>query len=105
MIEIPDGIITPDDPEGFLFDYISTHYFGYLLKQGEYIYISFIDTYPNGVGLLSLLFKKIEAAGYKVKVPCPLGHMEEILIAKGFICTTEINEIYGEPVDVWMRKE
>lgn len=67
------------------------------------IMISFIASFKPGSGAFSKLIKAIEADGYRVAVPTPLGKMQLILAKWGFKPTNEYDTNMGETVEVWMR--
>jgi hypothetical protein len=75
----------------------------YLFRHGDAVYLSAVRARRQGAGYLRDLIRGIEGAGLRVKVPCPLPHMEEILKHYGFTPHEEMHEGYGEPVDVWER--
>ena len=77
----------------------------YLGKSGDYIYLSFIQSKVEGQGYLSQLIKNTIKLGYGVKIPTPMGKMEEIVRSKGFIQTWEYSKAFGdEPVEVWVNE-
>lgn len=58
---------------------------GYLWGFENAVWLSLIISRQPGKGHLSQLFKDIWATGRDVVVPTPLGHMEAICQAKGFV--------------------
>jgi hypothetical protein len=74
----------------------------YLFRQGDAVYLSAVQATHDGRGYLRDLIRGIEGAGLRVKVPCPLGHMEQILQHYGFVPHLETHENF-QPVDVWER--
>jgi len=56
----------------------------YLWKDGEVILISFIESVHEGRGHFSALVRAIEASGFRVAVPTPLGKMVAILSRWGW---------------------
>ena len=76
----------------------------YLWRKGGEIYISFIVARNPGFGHFSALVATIEADGFSVAIPSPLGPMEEILRRWGFKMTVETSKVVG-PVNVWRRSD
>lgn len=74
----------------------------YLFVDGTRVMLSAVKATKEGHGYLRDLIAGIEASGRRVAIPCPLGHMEQILRHYGFEPHEELHEI-GEPVDVWER--
>ena len=97
-----DGMITTDSDFGQQIGFTSDKFFGYLWKQGARIIISLIESRVEGRGDLSRLFDAIEAAGYRVAVPTPLGRMEGILRHKGFAPHLESGPEMGV-VEIWEK--
>jgi hypothetical protein len=75
----------------------------YLWKTGDRIMVSFIVAKEQGKGNFSALVKAIEADGFKVAVPTPLGKMPSILQRWGFRPHYEVEPDLGETVEVWCR--
>lgn len=75
----------------------------YLWKTGDRIMVSLIFAKEQGKGYFSALVKAIEADGFKVAVPTPLGKMTAILSRWGFKPHHEIDSDFGEAVQVWCR--
>lgn len=101
-----DGCILPSSDSGNQFGF-TKELFGcsWLWKHGDSIYTSFIRSEHPGKGNLSRLFDNILKAGYKIKVPTPLGRMQAILIKKGFKQTYEDCEMDpDEPCEVWIKE-
>lgn len=88
---LKDGMISLGTHSASLFGFTANRFRedSYLWRTGDYIYISLIFSKTPGRGHLSTLFNTILGHGFGIKVPNPLGHMEEILRAKGFTKTTE----------------
>ena len=97
-----DGIIEVGSDRAAAFGFTPELYDGWLWKTGDRIMVSAIFSKQEGKGNLSRLFDAIEAAGFQVAVPTPLGKMESILRQKGFVSHVENDHEMG-PVDVWMR--
>ena len=96
-----DHIIELDDPFARTVGFTSDKFDGYLWRNGQRIMISLIISNQRGKGHLSALFSAIEAQGYRVSVPTPLGHMEAILRRKGFVPHEE--DFNGDICEVWER--
>ena len=83
-------------PENFSAD-------SYLWKMGDAIMLSFIASSHPGHGALRRLVKRIHALGLDVKVPTPLGRMQDIVLRNGYEHTTEPHDQDpGELVEVWV---
>jgi hypothetical protein len=95
-----DGIINLDTKRGKELGFTSDKYDGYLWKQGESIFISFIVSRQRGN--FRELVRRIHDLGLTVKVPTPLGQMQQILLKNGYQHTVELDEDIGEGVDVWL---
>jgi hypothetical protein len=99
--ELLDGIINLDTDRAKLLGFTSDKYDGYLWRQGDAIMVSFIVSWQRGN--FRELVRRIHALGLTVKVPTPLGRMQEILLKNGYEHTTEpFDEEPGETVDVWV---
>ncbi len=97
-----DGMIQLDTPQAVEFGFTSDKFDGYLWKTGERITVSFIWSKHERQGHLSKLFKDIEAKGFVLAIPTPLGKMQSILEHKGFVPHIEEDEMMG-PVEIWTR--
>ncbi len=101
--ELLDGIINLDTDRAKLLGFTSDKYDGYLWRQGDAIIVSFIVSWQRGN--FRELVRRIHALGLTVKVPTPLGRMQEILLKNGYEHTTEpFDEEPGETVDVWVLR-
>lgn len=101
---LPDGIIRPmPNPALFGFSLSDFTPDSYLWRRGNEILVSLIIAREPGKGAFSRLLRTIEANGFTVAVPCPLGRMEAILQRKGFVCGYEEDKHFGEQVEVWRR--
>jgi hypothetical protein len=99
--QIPDGMIALDSPSGNLLGFNSNRFEGYLWSQGDAVVVSFIVSKERGN--FRELVRRIHALGLTVKVPTPLGRMQEILIKNGYQHTTEpFDQESGVTVDVWV---
>jgi hypothetical protein len=97
-----DGIIELDTERGKLLGFTSEKYDGYLWKIGDAIMVSFIVSRQRGN--FRELVRRIHALGLAVKVPTPLGRMQEILIKNEYQHTVEYDAGMGGNVDVWLLK-
>ena len=105
-----DGIIKVDSKTGKALGFTSDKFEGdigpmvgsYLWKDGNRILVSLVTSVHPGQGNLSKLFATIESKGYRVAVPTPLGHMQQILEAKGFKPHWEKTEV-DESCEVWEK--
>lgn len=96
-----DGIINLDTDRAKVLGFTSDKYEGYLWKQVDAVMVSFIASKRRGN--FRELVRRIHALGLTVKVPTPLGRMQEILVKNGYQHTTEpLDEESGETVDVWV---
>jgi hypothetical protein len=75
----------------------------YLFRHGDAVYLSAVQATRPGAGYLRDLIRGIEGARLRVKVPCPLGHMQAILEHYGFVPHPELHEGFEGAVDVWER--
>jgi len=100
-----DGIIKLDSELGRELGFTSDKFEGWLWKNGNDIWISFIESKHKGRGDLSRLFETILEKGYTIKVPTPVDKMKLILIKKGFKKTTEFDERTGKLVEVWVKRK
>ena len=100
-----DGMIEPGKaPEswGFMTERFVGH--SYLWKEGDRIFISFIQALQPGKGHFSALVAAIEKDGFKVAVPTPLKDMKGILKRWKFKPNRERDKDSGEIAEVWMRE-
>lgn len=98
-----DGIIELDTKRGNLLGFTSDKYDGYLWKRGGAVMVSFIVSKQRGN--FRELVRRIHALGLTVKVPTPLGRMQEILLKNGYQHTQEpFDAEPGEMVDVWVLR-
>lgn len=95
-----NGQILPseDSPFGFT----SNQYEGWMWRDGDAVYISFIRCLNPMQGHFRTLVANILAEGLVVKVPTPLGGMKDILDHMGFRRTIEKDEMFGS-VEVWVK--
>lgn len=100
--DLLDGIIHLDSERAKVLGFTSDKYDGYLWKQGDAVMISFIVSHQRGN--FRELVRRIHALGLTVKVPTPLGRMQEILLKNGYEHTNEYDENMGEGVDVWVLR-
>jgi hypothetical protein len=75
----------------------------YLWITGNKCTVSFIESKRKGRGLFSSLVKAIEADGFKVEVPTPMGRMKAILMHWGFKVGHEWDAQMNGYVEVWGR--
>lgn len=96
-----DGIIFPNTDRGeFLgLTFDKFHAGSYLFKQGDYIYISFIQS--KAKGNFKQLINEISKRGYRIKIPTPLKDMERIVKKNGYEKTIEHDPELG-PIEVWV---
>jgi len=98
-----DGIIELDTKRGNLLGFTSDRFDGYLWKSGDAVLVSFIVSKKRGN--FRELVRRIHALGLAVKVPTPLGRMQDILIKNGYEHTQEPFDMDpGEMVDVWVLR-
>ncbi len=95
-----DGIVQLDDDNARRIGFTSDKYDGYLWKLDGSVMVSFIVSKQRGN--FRELVRRIHALGLTVKVPTPLGRMQEILIKNGYQHTNEMDDNTGEGVDVWV---
>lgn len=74
----------------------------YLWKTGDVVYISFVETTHPGCGHFRALVENLLQSGYTVKVPTPLGRMEQIVKGNNYLPTTEVSPKMGQ-VEVWVK--
>lgn len=98
--DLLDGIIQLDSERAKVLGFTSDKYDGYLWKLDNAVMVSFIVSKQRGN--FRELVRRIHALGLTVKVPTPLGRMQEILIKNGYKHTNELDENMGEGVDVWV---
>ncbi len=96
-----DGIIELDSEFGKEIGFTSDKFDGWLWKKRDYIYISCIESKQKIKGNLKNLFSKILEEGYGIKVPTPIGIMQDIVVRYGF---SHIIEEEGKEIcDVWVQ--
>ena len=100
LMAIDDGMIELDSSAGKAIDFTSERFDGYLWKKPDYIYVSFIISHKTGN--FRSLVDAIRSLGLAVKIPTPLGRMEEIVKKAGYRHTLESHELDGDPVHVWI---
>jgi hypothetical protein len=99
--ELEDGRIDPDTKRGELLGFTKKKFDGYLWKVDSAIYISYIASKRRGN--FRKLVSRIHALGFTVKVPTPLGRMQDILLRNGYIHTIEFHDYNPEDhVEVWV---
>lgn len=103
LTDFPDGIIEPDTPMGKKLGFTSDLLDGYLWKMGNCIFVSFVISRQKRKGNLNKLFDNILSMNYIVKVPSPIGVMEDILVKKGFEHTIEKHNMINNDVHVWVK--
>lgn len=102
---IPDGIVRPGTHRGEIFGLTPDRFEAdsYLWRTHNEIMISLIFAKGEGQGYFSALLNHLWGMGFTIKVPTPLGHMEQILIHKGFVRTIEFAEEMQSEVEVWVK--
>lgn len=105
MTKLTDGIIHPNSDRARVLGFTSRKFEGYLWKMDGSIIISFIISKKRGN--FRELVRRIHELGFTVKIPTPLGRMQEIVLKNGYELTREpfapeIGEF--EMVDVWVLK-
>ena len=98
-----DGIIELDSAVGKDLGFTSDKFEGWLGKQGNYIYVSFIISKQPNQGNFHNLIEAIHKHGFKIKVPTPFWRMK--IWCKNHHVKRTIEE--GEPmgrVEVWVEK-
>lgn len=81
--ELKDGIIELDSDFGKEFGFTADKFFGWLWKQSNFIWISFIESKYEGKGNLRKLFDTIEEKGFEIIVPTPSQRMQMICEKRG----------------------
>lgn len=99
-----NGKIELDSPFAQEIGFTSDKFDGWLWLEDARVLISFIISRQPGEGHLSQLFSAIEARGFAVAVPTPMGLMRAILARKGFTPHGEYSDMYGEDVEVWEKR-
>jgi hypothetical protein len=96
-----NGIINPSKnaPFGFSPD----HFDGWLWKINDAIFISFIECLSPGKGYFRKLIESILSQGFTVKIPTPLGRMQEIVIKNKYKKTYATDKDMGT-VEIWEKK-
>jgi hypothetical protein len=97
-----DGIINLDTARGRELGFTSDRFDGWLWKRGDAIVVSFIESYERGN--FRELVERILAMGLTVKIPTPLGRMQQIVEMCGYEHTREFSPEFGENVDVWVLR-
>ncbi|MEQ1558563.1 MAG: hypothetical protein ABL933_06410 [Methyloglobulus sp.] len=95
-----DGIINIDTDSSMDIGFTSDKYGGYLWKDGDSVIVSFIVSKKRGN--FRELVQRIHALGMAVKVPTPLGRMQEIVVKNGYKHTNFYDENMGECMDLWV---
>ena len=95
--------ILPGEPGTAAINFTKERFTGdsYLWRNGDEVWISFIESKEPGKGYFSELVAAMEAHDFNVLVPTPLGKMTAILTHLGFI--PQARDIHGESVEVWER--
>ena len=99
-----DGIIELNTERGLDFGFTSDKFEGWLWKEKEYVYISFIISKQSNQGNLKGLFDAIQEKGYGIKVPQPFALMRQICQRYGFTETQERFKEVNDDCDVWVKK-
>lgn len=96
---LSDGIILLGSESAQILGFTSDKFGGYLWKDGNAIIISLITSHVKGN--FKSLIERIRSLGFAVKIPTPLGRMEQIVIKNGYRHEIEISEL-GLFVDMWI---
>jgi hypothetical protein len=97
-----DGVIELDSDRGRRLGFTSDRFGGYLWKLGEYVMISMAISSERGN--FRQLVEEIQSLGMGVKIPTPIGRMQNIVREAGYQQSVEFDETYGEGVEVWVLK-
>ncbi len=112
-MKIPEGIIETTSEAGKFFGFVP-EIFGHgsymWLDEDGFIVFSVIHVKEEkqNQGNFKKLIKKIEEAGYKIKIPTPLGHTRTYLRKHGWKMTHEErgnSKRYSNTIEVWIRPE
>ena len=93
-----DGMIGLDTERAKALGFTSDKFDGYLWKDRDAVFVSFIVSKRRGN--FRELVQRILALGLSVKIPTPLGRMQEIVRKNGYRKTVETTE-QGDLVEVW----
>ena len=99
-----DGIIELDSEVGREFGFTSDKFDGWLGKQGNYIYVSFIISKQPNQGNFHNLIEAIHKHGFMIKVPTPFFRMKIWCKNHHFKRTIEEGEPMGR-VEVWVETD
>lgn len=101
MTHDADGIIELDSERGKPFGLTSDNFAAgtYYWRVDDSVYVSFVHSKTPGAFRHSI--EAILAAGLTVKIPTPLGRMQEIVLKNGYQHTTE--KFLDEDCDVWVK--
>ncbi len=102
ILAMKDGCISPDSPAGRTFGFTTDKFtpFSYLWKKGDAVYISMISAMNPGKGNFKGLVQTLVGKGLTVKIPTPIGKMEDI-VRKNYYTPTLEDTDYGS-VEVWV---
>jgi hypothetical protein len=101
-----DGEVSIGDPLAEELGFTAEHvYDGYLWLIGTDLYVSLVTMRHQGQGHFRAFVEKALAKGLTVKIPTPLGRMENIVRRWGFEYTVEqVDSVLGA-CEVWVRRE
>jgi hypothetical protein len=100
----PYYICMPGDIRLKKYGWTEKKFTGYLSLVDNTVWLSAIwSLHPNRHNL-SHLIKNLHKAGFEIKVPTPLGRMEEICKHLGFVTTKELFPEAGEMITVMVLK-
>ena len=100
----PSYVCNPGDPRVSEYGWTTKKFAGYLSVVENTVWLSAIwSLHPNRHNLTHLI-KNLHKAGYEIKVPTPLGRMEEICKHLDFLKTTEFFPEAGENITVYVLK-
>jgi hypothetical protein len=107
VIYIPDGKVDLDSPIASRWGFLSCVWqrpsYLWINRDIRRVWLSLLLVAHPGRGALTRLIRSIEADGFKVVIPTPLGQMEYILQRWGWRWHWEETAIAGMAVEVWER--
>ncbi len=96
-------LIVLDSAEAVRWGFTSDRFYGHLRRRRNSVYIWLVLSKDPGKGNFSSLVQSILDDGYTIKIPTPIGRMNEIVRARGFVPTLEFDP-EGEVFEVWVKE-
>lgn len=91
---------------GFPEDELDDGVVGFIMADGDTVYLPFIEVLDSGKGKCQAYLEKLEREYGVIKIPCVVSRiLLHILQKRGYKLTYEYSKQFEEAVDVWVKEK